>query len=104
MAEYKLLRIVAGIWVFFGVIGTSIAVYRGYPYWLCALIGMPLGPVFLVVAFLLPPVGEGRLRAAKDAHVEREVSEASYTLPCPKCGRQNSVATRICPRCNHRYA
>jgi hypothetical protein len=91
------------IWVFFGVGAAALAAYRGYPYPISAMLGMLFGPIAFVVAMLLPPVGEGRRRAAEDDDVEREVNEAKDTFTCPECGRHNSVATRICPRCNHRF-
>ncbi len=40
---------------------------------------------------------------AKEAEEEREVKAEiaadSVTVPCSRCGRLNSVRTKICPRC-----
>ena len=92
------------VWLFFGTSAASIAAYRGYPYPVFALAGIPLGPLAFVVAILLPPIGEGRGRAEDDALVDREVSDASVTFTCRECGRKNSVATRVCPRCGNHFA
>ncbi len=91
------------VWLFFGIGAASLAAYRGYPYPLSATLGVLFGPFAFLVAVILPPVGEGRSRAADDDQVEREVREAKGTFTCPECGRHNSVATRICPRCNRRF-
>ncbi len=37
--------------------------------------------------------------AAEEKEVQAEVAADSVTAPCPRCGRLNSVRTRICPRC-----
>ncbi len=92
------------VWLFFGASAASIAAYRGYPYPVFALVGIPLGPLAFVVAILLPPVGEGRSRADDDARVDREVSDARETFTCRECGRRNSVATRVCPRCGNHFS
>jgi hypothetical protein len=92
------------VWVFFGISAASIAAYRGYPYPLFALLGTPFGPLSFVVAILLPPIGEGRGRAEDDARVDREVRDASATFTCRECGRQNSVAARVCPRCGTHFS
>jgi hypothetical protein len=31
-----------------------------------------------------------------------ETKAASDKMPCPNCGRENSVLTRICPRCDQK--
>jgi hypothetical protein len=92
------------VWLFFGASAASIAAYRGYPYPLFALLGIPFGPLVFVVAILLPPIGEGRGRADDDAQVDREVRDASETFTCRECGRKNSVATRVCPRCGTHFS
>ncbi len=75
-------------------------------------------PLFLSV-FLFPVVGGlisvglaacmprttrgGRMHAEEQA-LELELARACATVPCARCGRDNSVETRICPRCGDRPA
>jgi NMD protein affecting ribosome stability and mRNA decay len=56
------------------------------------------------VAALLPSTREGRQQAECERETQLELHESREMRPCPRCGRQNSVVTPVCPRCEYRYS
>jgi len=89
-------------WGVLGFCAGLYAAYKGYPRFLSILVCIPLGPLGFIGVFLLPPVGEGCDRVAEDRRVDRELAESKEGVCCPKCGRENSVSTKVCPRCEQR--
>ena len=57
-----------------------------------------------VGALAAPPTAAGLQMAEQDRQIEKELEAARQTQSCPNCGRQNSITSRFCPRCNHRFA
>ncbi len=64
---------------------------------------------FLLVALLPIEIaalffsGRSLYRRHKDeAETIAETKAASVKVPCPNCSRENSVLTRICPRCDQK--
>ena len=101
MAITGLYRLFA--WVAIGCLAGFHAAYKGYPKIASILLCSPFGPLSLLVVFFLPPVAEGRERVAADQQVEEEQVESQETFICRNCGRENSVTTRVCPRCEQRF-
>jgi hypothetical protein len=86
-----------------GLIGGYIAAHKGYaPKW-GILAGIFIGPIALIVAACLPKTKEARERTELEIKTKLELAYTSQTQPCPRCGRENSVATRICPQCEFRF-
>jgi tetratricopeptide (TPR) repeat protein len=69
------------------------------------LMGLLLGPLGLIIAFLLPEKSS-RIDYELDKSVHRnpDQSVTDATSPCPSCGRVNSVRTKVCPRCETRLS
>jgi hypothetical protein len=83
------------------LLACRIAVRRGYRLWVGLLPGLLLPALgWLIVAFL-PRTETAKDQDRIEADTRSELATSSQTMPCPKCGRLNSVATRICPRCDH---
>jgi hypothetical protein len=91
------------IWVGLGLLGGYIAAHKGYPPTWGVVIGVFIGPIGLVVAALMPRTARGREQAMLERQTRMELSESSKTQACPQCRRQNSVTTRVCPRCEYRF-
>ena len=91
-------------WIAFGMLGGYIAAHKGYPPKWGILAGVFLGPIGLVIAALLPTTKEGRETAELDRQIRSELAYSKQTRRCPRCGRENSIVTRICPQCDHRIA
>ena len=91
-----------GIWLFFGVMAASYAIYKGYPRPL-SFLGVVFGPISLLLVVCLPVIGEGRTRVESDLQADCELYESKSSIICPQCGRENSVTTRVCPRCERRF-
>jgi hypothetical protein len=92
------------LWIVLGIIGGRILARKGYPPMLGVLAGLAGGPFGLLGALAAPPTATGRQMAEQDRQIEKELEAARQTQTCPNCGRQNSIASRFCPRCNHRFA
>jgi hypothetical protein len=90
------------IWIVLGVIGGTILARKGYSPVLGVALGILCGPVGLIVAAVLPWTKEGDIQRELREETDAELLAASQTRPCPNCGRENSVATLICPRCDRR--
>src|SRR5262245_20451636 len=85
-----------------GLLGGYIAAHKGYaPTW-GILAGIFIGPIALIIALCLPMTQEARERAALARKTSEELAYSRQTQPCPRCGRRNSVITRICPQCEFR--
>src|SRR5262245_60810774 len=91
------------IYAALGLVGGYIAAHKGYaPKW-GILAGIFGGPIALAVAALLPATKEAAQRAQLEAETRHELERSRQTQPCPRCGRHNSVLTRICPQCEFRF-
>jgi|SRR4051812_29131441 hypothetical protein len=86
-----------------GLIGGWIAAHKGYPPVWGIIAGVAFGPLALVVAACLPQTAEARDRARAQAQTEHDLAISRQLQPCPRCGRENSVVTRICPQCDYRF-
>jgi len=92
------------IWILLGIVGGTILARKGYSPNLGIAIGVFLGPLGLLVAALIPATSEAHRQATLRRETDAELSAAAKTHPCPNCGRHNSVATRVCPRCEYRFS
>lgn len=91
-------------WVGLGLLGGRIAAKKGYPPVAGVLIGVFLGPVALLIAtVVMPKTSQGLDQEVLESKTQAELAYASQTQQCPQCGRSNSIATRICPRCEYRF-
>jgi hypothetical protein len=94
------------IWIGLGLWGARIAARKGY----IPVFGMIVflifcvicGPLGLVVFACMPRTKEGREQARIEREIQIELRHSRQTQACPKCGRENSVNTLICPRCEYR--
>ena len=86
-----------------GLIGGYIAAHKGYPPFWGILVGVILGPAAILIASLLPPTKRGREQTELETKTRLELEHSRQTQACPKCSRQNSVVTRICPQCGFRF-
>jgi hypothetical protein len=86
-----------------GLIGGWIAAQKGYPPVWGIIVGALLGPVALVIAACLPATADAKRRAVEEQKTKQELSFTKQSAPCPKCRRENSIATRICPKCGFRF-
>ena len=91
-------------WLILGFLGGAVVAYKGYPPVYGILLGIFAGPIGIAVALLLPYTAEGRERSRAERKTRVEMAESRETRICPDCGRYNSATSRVCPRCNHRFA
>jgi len=91
------------IWVVLGLLGGYIFAQKGYPPTLGIIVGVLVGPIGIAVAAVLPRTKERRTQMEMERETKLELQATQQTHTCPKCGRENSAATRICPRCECRY-
>jgi uncharacterized membrane protein YeaQ/YmgE (transglycosylase-associated protein family) len=91
-------------WIVFGLLGGYIAAHKGYPPRWGILAGVILGPIGVVIAAVLPTTQEGRETAELDRQILSELHYSKQTRRCPRCGRENSIVSRICPQCDYRFA
>lgn len=91
-------------WIVFGFLGGYIAAHKGYPPKWGIVAGVLLGPIGIVIAAVLPATQQGRETAKLESQIYSELNYSRQTRPCPRCGRENSVVTRICPQCEYRTA
>jgi hypothetical protein len=90
-------------WIVFGLIGGYVFAHKGFsPTW-GIVCGVVLGPIGLVVAACLPATADERARRVEEANSRQDLARASQLQLCPQCRRENSVVTRICPRCGCRF-
>lgn len=88
-----------------GVLGAYIAVRKGYsPTWAILTALICCAPVGLLIAVVVPTTSEGREQQRLKRKTLKELRDCSRVRNCPQCGRENSVNTRICPRCDYRIA
>lgn len=92
-----------GAWILLGYLGGRIAAKKGYLPGLGVLIAIVLGPIALIATLFLPKTKAGR----EQAEFERELNEEGRIYDrkknCPKCDRELSLMTKICPNCEHRF-
>lgn len=86
-----------GGWVVLGLIGGRMLAYRGYSPLVGVLIGIVLGPIGLVLCWLLPGVRDSDAR-------EKAVKGYTASKKCPNCGRQCGGLASICPRCSYAFS
>ena len=89
-------------WLGIGFLAFVVAMRKGYSIAIAFALGV-LGLLGLIIAILLPRTSEGRAQAELEDAIRHEINDSQELLACPNCGRQNSIATRICPRCEYRY-
>jgi len=97
----------------FGLAGGYVAAHKGRSPVLGILAGMLLAfftglyasvVILVVCAAFLPATQAARERALLQQETQKELEYSRQTHPCPDCGRQNSVVTRICPQCGFRFS
>jgi hypothetical protein len=87
------------LWIVFGLAAGTILARKGYAPLFGVLVGFIGGPFGVLIAAAAPQTQAGREMAAQS----QEIKVAPHTRECPKCGRENSVTSRFCGRCNYRY-
>lgn len=93
------------LWVGFGFLGGYLTARKGYPPLIGILVGLSsilFGPFVLAIVLFLPTTSQRREQIAQENETATELAAASMIQACPKCGRQNSCTTPVCPRCNRR--
>ena len=86
------------------LLGCRIAKLRGYSLWIGLPVGILIPVVGWLVLLLLPRTAAAKEQRHLEMATQRELAAAKQTLLCPSCGRENSIATRVCPRCDLRLA
>jgi hypothetical protein len=92
------------LWVAFGLCGGLLMARKGYPPYLGVVAGIVFGPIGLIVAALMPKTAKGREMAEQNKKIAAELRATRHLRVCPKCGRENSIASPVCPRCDYHYA
>jgi hypothetical protein len=91
------------LWIVLGIVAGTILARKGYHPFLGVLAGLIGGPFGVLIAVAVPETDSGRQMAAQNEAIEKELEASRQTKQCPKCGRENSVTSRFCARCDYRY-
>ena len=101
MLKYLIIR--GLIWIALGYAGGWIAARKGYPPRLGIAIAIFLGPVALLIGWLLPPTSTAQEEDELEKQISREIADKDRMKQCPDCKRDVAYHCRICPRCEHRF-
>lgn len=95
------------LWIVCGFLSARILARKGYSPILGAFIGLGMGmclyifaPVGLLLLLAIPPTNRAMRLADLDRKTREDLAVESQTRACRKCGRLNSIVTRVCPRCD----
>src|SRR5262245_4837443 len=91
-------------WIILGLFGGYLVAHKGYSPWIGIIIALVCGPTGLVLAALLPSTQRGRELAELARQTNIELRNSKKYQACPKCGRWNSVTTKVCPRCEFHFS
>jgi len=80
------------------------AARKGYAPHYGYLSALIFGPLSLIVVALVPQTEEGRFQTELDAELDAEADYYDRKQSCPNCRREVSLATRVCPACEHHFA
>lgn len=85
-----------------GLAGGYLSAYKGRQPVLGIMLGILLGPCGLIILIILPMTESGRAQQEVARKIANE--DVYSTKTCPTCGRENSISTPVCPRCETRLA
>jgi hypothetical protein len=91
-------------WLGLGYAGGWLAARKGYAPHYGYLSAVFFGPFSLIVVALLPRTEEGRIQAELEAEIDAEADYYDRKQSCPNCRHEVSLATRVCPACEHHFA
>ena len=91
------------LWIGLGYAGGWLAARKGYQPHHGYLSAVFFGPLSLIVVALLPQTEEGRQQAQLEAEMDAEGDYYAQQQICPTCRREVSMATRVCPQCEHHF-
>lgn len=91
------------LWFGSAIVCGWLAGHKGYPPRYGVISGLFGGPFALVIFALLPTTELGRENQTIDRQIYEENIHQHRLKRCPDCGRDVGFATRVCPRCEHRF-
>ena len=89
------------VYILLCLLACRISTRRGYGIFLGLFLGLVFPVVGWLIVALMPRTSAAREQDRIERETQGELKEASQLAACPKCGRHNSIKTRVCPRCDH---
>jgi len=91
------------MWLAIGYAGGWLAARKGYWPGLGIFVAILFGPLALMVAAFLPKTHAGRAQDDIENELNEEGRIHDIKRNCPRCDRELSLMTRVCPNCEYRF-